>query len=92
MGEYLVQRRAETSARLDQLRAQLGEAEKLAVGRACVYVTGSFGRIEAGKNSDLDVFIVGRTTDNRRALSRLDEICLKAELIETTRRLGVQEF
>lgn len=28
------------------------------------YVTGSFGRIEAGKNSDLDVFIVGRTTSS----------------------------
>lgn len=92
MGEYLAQRRASTSNRLDELRGDLGEAENLARERACIYVTGSFGRIEAGKNSDLDVFIVGRTKDGRRGLSRLDEICMKAELIETTRRLGVQEF
>ena len=79
MGEYLAQRRAGTTRRLDDLRSELGEAERIARERACVYVTGSFGRIEAGKNSDLDVFIVGRTKDDRRALSRLDEICMKHE-------------
>jgi predicted nucleotidyltransferase len=47
--------------------------------------------LDAGKNSDLDLFIVGRVgADERRELSRLDEICLKAELIETTRRLKIR--
>lgn len=92
MGEYLAQRRTETNDRLTKLGAELGEAGKIAANRACVYVTGSFGRVEAGQNSDLDLFIVGRIADGRRALSRLDEICMKAELIETTRRLKIQEF
>ncbi|MBX3198674.1 MAG: nucleotidyltransferase domain-containing protein [Labilithrix sp.] len=89
MGDYLAQRRNETNDRLNELRAALGEAERIAANRACVYATGSFGRIEAGQNSDLDLFIVGRVADGRRALSRLDEICMKAELIETTRRLEI---
>ncbi len=57
-----------------------------------MYVTGSFGRVEAGTNSDLDVFIVGGTEKGRRRLSRLDEICLKANLIEAGRELRFQEF
>lgn len=61
MGDYLAKRRSDTTERLTKLRAELGEAEKTARDRACVYVTGSFGRVEAGANSDLDLFIVGRT-------------------------------
>ena len=71
----------------------------MASGKACVYMTGSFGRGEASKYSDLDLFIVGRgngkpTRDGKPGseLSRLDEICIKADLIEVTRELGIQEF
>jgi len=95
---YLNNRRQDTSKRLGQLRAKLEEADRVAKDLACVYATGSFGREEASSHSDLDLFIVGRTMDplhgheRRRALSRLDEICLKAELIEATRALRIQEF
>lgn len=61
MGDYLAKRRAETHERLSKLREELGDAARTARDRACVYVTGSFGRVEAGANSDLDLFIVGRT-------------------------------
>jgi predicted nucleotidyltransferase len=99
VSEYLDKRREDTRGRLGELRAKLTEAEKVAKDRACVYVTGSFGRGEASSHSDLDLFIVGRTIDplpgqeqRRRTLSRLDEICVKAELIEATRALRIQEF
>jgi hypothetical protein len=96
VSEYIVKRREETAKRLDALRAMLSDAAKVVNDKACVYVTGSFGRGEASSHSDLDLFIVGRTVGQdqppRRALSRLDEICVKADLIETVRNLKIPEF
>lgn len=93
----LDRRRASTLARIDSLRRNLEDAEKILAGRACVYATGSFGRREASDYSDLDLFIVSKSTkgkngDSISMLPRLDEICVKAELIEATRDLGIPEF
>ena len=89
----LDERRRDTTKRTSELRQELHEAESLCSGKACVYATGSFGRGEASRHSDLDLFIVGRNDDKRnRILKRLDEICVKADLIEVTRRFGIQEF
>jgi predicted nucleotidyltransferase len=92
VGKVLEARRRETSRRLRRLRTALKDAAKLVDGRACVYATGSFARGEASEHSDLDLFIIGRTEDGQRALPNLDEICLKADLIETTRRLTIPDF
>jgi predicted nucleotidyltransferase len=93
VGEYLDGRRGKTAERLTALQQQLSEAATLAAGKACVYVTGSFGRGESSEHSDLDLFIVGLPIDNGiRVLRRLDEICIKADLIETTKRLHIPEF
>lgn len=98
MGQ-LAERRTQTADRIRQLRSALGDAKKLAAGKACVYATGSFGRGESSKYSDLDLFIVGKNDGKPDAtgkqgslLRRLDEICIKADLIEVTRNLGIQEF
>jgi predicted nucleotidyltransferase len=89
----LVERRSQTAARVEQLRAELQESEARAAGKACVYATGSFGRGEASAHSDLDLFIVGKSNDKRQSLlRRLDEICIKADLIKVTRKLGIPEF
>lgn len=98
MGE-LSNRRAQTEERINTLREKLREAENIAAGKACVYVTGSYGRGEASKYSDLDLFIVGKKNgkpdrDGKEGslLSRLDDIRIKADLIEITREMGIQEF
>lgn len=96
MGE-LADRRSETSARLSALRDRLKDAETVASGKACVYATGSFGRCEASSYSDLDLFIVGKSKlgangKDASLLMRLDEICIKADLIEATRELNIPEF
>jgi hypothetical protein len=54
-------------------------------------------RREASKYSDLDLFIVGKSTMGKDGekisqLSRLSDICVKAELIETTRKVGIPDF
>src|SRR5713226_3280643 len=92
MGEVLTARRTETQSRLAKLKAHLGASAPRAEGKACIYITGSFGRGEASAHSDLDLFIVGLGTRNNRALPRLEEICIKADLIQATRDLHFPEF
>lgn len=64
-----------------------------------MYATGSYGREEANEHSDLDLFIVGLTSEeknpwnsHRSRLSHLDEICIKADLIEAIRKLSIHDF
>lgn len=92
-------RREYTLAITRSLKSQLGESERLIEGSACVYATGSYGRREAGKDSDLDLFIVSQTTTTEPGgkqassrLSRLDEICVKANLIKATKQLDIKDF
>jgi len=95
----LADRRSATATRIASLSGRLKAAEALAKGKACVFATGSFGRREAGPYSDLDLFIAGKSDGNPGGdgkegslLKRLDEICIKADLIEATRELKIPEF
>lgn len=104
MGVILENRRSRTAERVETLKADLQISKGLAEGKACVYATGSFARGEASAYSDLDLFIVGKSRKveetnrtgkhprSERVLRRLDEICLKAELIDVTKRLSIPEF
>jgi predicted nucleotidyltransferase len=99
VGDELSERRRQTKKRFKTLQSKLRSAEKIAKGKACVYATGSFGRVEASLHSDLDLFIVGKAddsgaakNDDDSALKRLDDIRIKADLIEVTRELGIPEF
>ena len=92
MTNLLSTRRDEVQSRLAAINKQLADARSLVEGKACVYLTGSFGRGEASQYSDLDLFIVGKGDEENRALSRLDEILLQAALIKASRDLDFQEF
>ncbi|MGJ3260546.1 MAG: hypothetical protein ACFE0S_13170 [Rhodospirillales bacterium] len=91
------ERKKYTVDHTSQLRGLLGKAADLLGEKACVYSTGSFGRLEAGPNSDLDLFIVGLNKHSgedppESRLSNLDSICVRAELIAATRELQFPEF
>lgn len=94
----LEDRRRRAERRLSKLRQQLKTSEAAVAGKACVYATGSFGRLEASDHSDLDLFIVGLMEDagvvggRRRLFAPLDETLLKADLIRGARDLGFPEF
>lgn len=92
MGELLERRRKETARRIEELRKELVDAEKLCGEKACVYAIGSFGRGEANPHSDLDLFIVGQGSPEKPAIRGLDEILIKADLIDATRKLGIRDF
>lgn len=92
MGELLNRRRKDTQGRIKKLRTKLAEAETRCEGKACVYATGSYGRGEASRHSDLDLFIVGHGSIKEPALRGLDEILVKADLIDVTRQLRIRDF
>jgi len=92
VGEILEKRREQARSRIQALRAELGRAQQLCGDSACVYITGSFGRGEAASHSDLDLFIVGQGTSEKPSLSRLNQILVKADLIETSKKLGLPDF
>ena len=92
MGDILNQRRAQTADRIKHLQTEVSRAEQLCQGVACVYVTGSFGRREASTHSDLDLFIVGLGTHKDPELSRLNQILVKADLIDASKKLRLPEF
>lgn len=97
---FLNERRAENLDRLEKLRAKLGLSSRTLSEKACIYATGSFGRLEAGNNSDLDLFILTKTVDvktegsveKKNLLSQLDTIIVKADLITAVRELGMPDF
>ncbi len=93
---YLLDRRTRTDERLKQLRSELTEANTRLGSKACVYATGSFGRLEVGDNSDLDLFIVSKIGEvdgvKTSQLRHLDAILVKADLISAIRKLGIPDF
>lgn len=98
--EQIGKRREFTIGKIKKLKKHLSRSDNFLGSNACVYSTGSFGRHEAGENSDLDVFIVSRpisicngsSIEQASALRLLDEICLKAALIKATKELSIKEF
>lgn len=97
---YITERKNATLARFSELQTHLAKASEIVAGTACVYATGSFGRLEAGERSDLDVFIVSKTAkidrDDKKLmvnqLSNLDSILVKAELIKAINTLNMPKF
>jgi predicted nucleotidyltransferase len=85
--------RAEYSQeRLDELGARLAPVEHLLTEEPlCIYATGSYGRLEAGEESDIDLFFLYDGGGERR-LSKLTLIRLSACLIEATEEMGLPPF
>lgn len=91
--QHLKTRRERTDLKLKQLVEGLNEvgAPDIVEGRACVYATGSLGRGEMSDRSDLDIFIL-RNRIVQSPLTNLNEIRLKARLVEVARKQGYEEF
>ena len=90
-------RRAFTKKKIFELDEAILGVHHLIDEKACIYATGSYGRLEATEHSDLDAFILGSTSERKdgtivRNLSRLNEICVKASLIESLRKLNIADF
>jgi hypothetical protein len=96
MGRIIEDRRQFSDERFEGLRKSLKLAPEICADKACIYAGGSFGRREASRFSDLDLFIVSLSYQkdgiDQSYLSKLNEILLKAELIRAAKELQFPEF
>ena len=58
----------------------------------CIYVTGSFGRLEASAHSDLDLFFIKETGSDQEPMSRIHKTLMDASLISECRKLTFPDF
>lgn len=56
----------------------------------CIYTTGSYGRLEASRNSDLDLFFLD--SNENRPTCNIDKTLINAEVIKICRNMELPEF
>lgn len=90
----LAMTRAEFSQkRIDELGNSLKPVEHLLSDEPlCIYATGSYGRLEASEESDIDLFFLYEGHPAVQRLSNLTLIRLSACLIEATETMGFPPF
>lgn len=84
----LAARRTTSLAQLDRLRKAFSAEPVLNHGAVTIFAAGSLGRLEAGKNSDLDIFVVARPDK----LGRLSEVRLLSKVADLNDALGFPPF
>jgi predicted nucleotidyltransferase len=80
--------RGRLTALKDELAKKTGEWPL----EICVYITGSYGRLEANEHSDLDLFFVGPGTEEKNKVPNVEKTLVDADLIRTSRELSFPEF
>lgn len=90
----LTRRKEFSSNRLKELKLKIKKIDKLVKDRTnlCIYVTGSYGRHEATKYSDLDLFFLNDGKSNNNKLSKLNKTLVDAEIIKQTSKMNFGEF
>lgn len=86
--------RAEYSqTRIEELGNRLAPVEDLLRDEPlCIYATGSYGRLEAGEESDIDIFFLYDGHPLVQRLPNLTLIQLSACLIDATKEMGFPPF
>jgi predicted nucleotidyltransferase len=77
---------------LEMLKTGIKDIEELAKYNSySIYVTGSYGRLEATQYSDLDLFFI---TSGKRSnpISQLSKTLIDADLIRLTEKMGFPPF
>lgn len=80
---------------LDDIRAELAQRPSCSQPTLCIYAAGSLARHETGRASDLDLFFIGNRPDRKerqRSVTRLQELCVFADLIAVNEKLNLQPF
>jgi predicted nucleotidyltransferase len=90
---YLVKRRSAAEARLARLRDGISLIPVVRqLPELCIYVTGSYGRLEGSDYSDLDVFFVSPGSSSDNLVPRTKKTLLDADLIRLIEELDFPPF
>lgn len=76
--------------RLKEISNRFSQIPELKGGSLCVFATGSYGRLEASENSDIDLFFLD--IDEKKETTNLNKTIINAEIIKICRNLGLPEF
>ena len=93
-GSELIQKRKEWSTdRISKFTEAVLELPEIAKhSDLCIYVTGSFGRLEASEYSDLDLFFINKGARTDKSMSNIDKTLMDAALIQKCREMKFPEF
>ena len=87
------ERRAWSEGRIKAFKEVVSALPEVSAhGDLCIYVTGSFGRLEASEHSDLDLFFISGSVSGHTQMSRIDKILMDAALISECRTSKFPEF
>lgn len=91
--ELMDERRRFSTTRINEFKDEIARhQDDINIEGLCIYVTGSYGRQEASRYSDLDLFFLHVGGESKDALSRIDKSLLDAALIKSSRALEFPEF
>ncbi len=76
--------------KIKELQNAIKKIPELKNNELCIFVTGSYGRLEASKHSDIDLFFLDTNKDN--PTSNIDLVLINAEIIKLCRSLNLPEF
>lgn len=96
MSQYkniLKKRRRYSIGRVEELKEAIrNNSDVPNVPGLCMYLTGSYGRLEASEYSDLDLFFVIDGASDKNQISHVEKSLLDAGIIRTCRSLKFPEF
>ncbi len=86
-------RRDYSLQRLEELYSKIGGVSELQTAGSglSIYVTGSYGRLEAWEHSDLDLFFI-QSSKVAKPVSKVQKTLIDAELIKISREMNLPEF
>ena len=77
--------------RLEEFKSKINLKKTISCHQKfCIYTTGSYGREEAGNESDIDLFFIN--SDSEQKFKKIDKILIDADLIGIIRELKFPEF
>ena len=92
----LQSRMVASRTKLGEIRTSANKHDALKTNSLCVFAAGSLGRLEAGEQSDFDVFMIGHSPEKQKLkispISRLEEYEAFASLIQINQLLEFPKF
>jgi predicted nucleotidyltransferase len=91
--DIIEERKANCLSKIHEIKDRIGTLEAISnFSSLSIYVTGSYGRLEASEYSDLDIFFIHKGSENEQRVSNIEKTLLDAELIKMCRDMGFPEF
>ena len=92
-GQLIQNRKAWSSDRISEFTQAVSALPEITKHTdLCIYVTGSFGRLEASEHSDLDLFFIKGDAQDHQPMSYIDKTLMDASLIYKCREMAFPEF